>query len=135
MAVLSTAKQKVSQGEKNKKSLGSNAVVPVAQPLRTHADRRKIFMGIVTSDKMQKTIVVRVERQVRHLEYKKYMSRSRNVKAHDEKNEAKVGDRVQLVESRRLSKDKRWALQKILRRANPAQVLSVIEDLEGGKTS
>ncbi|OFZ22332.1 MAG: 30S ribosomal protein S17 [Bdellovibrionales bacterium GWB1_55_8] len=77
------------------------------------------------SDKMQKTIVVRVDRRVKDAFYKKYVVVSRNFKAHDEKNEAKIGDRVQLVESRPLSKDKRWALQSIVRRAGQAPEANV----------
>lgn len=79
--------------------------------------KRRLVVGTVVSDKMQKTIVVKVDRQVRHSLYKKYITRSRRYKAHDEKNEAKVGDRVTLVESRPLSREKRWVLQSIIRRA------------------
>jgi len=79
--------------------------------------QRKAFVGTVVSDKMQKTIVVKVDRRVRHTMYKKYVTRSRRFKAHDEKNTAKVGDLVRIVESRPLSRDKRWALQTIVRRA------------------
>jgi small subunit ribosomal protein S17 len=84
---------------------------------RNGLQRRKLVVGEVVSDKMQKTIVVKVDRRVRHGLYKKYIVRSRHFKAHDEKNEAKVGDRVTLLESRPLSKDKRWVLQSIIRRA------------------
>ena len=84
--------------------------------------RRKVRTGVVSSDKMQKTIVVKVDRRVRHSAYKKYIVRSRRFKAHDETNEAKIGDRVTLVESRPLSRDKRWVLQSILRRAGQTQV-------------
>jgi small subunit ribosomal protein S17 len=78
--------------------------------------RRKQVVGTVVSDKMQKTIVVKVDRQVKHGLYKKYLTKSRRYKAHDEKNEAKVGDRVSLVESRPLSREKRWVLQTVLRK-------------------
>jgi len=84
---------------------------------RNPLQKRKVVIGTVVSDKMQKTIVVKVDRRVRHGLYKKYVLRSRHFKAHDEKNEAKVGDRVALLESRPLSKDKRWVLQAIVRRA------------------
>ena len=66
---------------------------------------------------MQKTIVVKVDRRVRHTLYKKYIERSRRFKAHDEKNDAKVGDLVALVECRPMSREKRWVLQSILRKA------------------
>ena len=73
--------------------------------------------GTVVSNKMQKTIVVKVGRRVRHDLYQKYIASSKRFKAHDEKNEAKMGDTVTIIESRPLSRDKRWALQKIVRRA------------------
>lgn len=83
---------------------------------RNSLERRKIVVGTVVSDKMQKTIVVKVDRRVRHNLYKKYVVRSVRFKAHDELNQAKTGDRVQLVESRPLSREKRWVLQSILRK-------------------
>jgi small subunit ribosomal protein S17 len=66
-----------------------------------------------------------VDRQVRHSLYKKYVEKSRRYKAHDEKNEAKIGDRVTLVESRPLSREKRWVLQSIVRRAGQAPEANV----------
>jgi small subunit ribosomal protein S17 len=86
---------------------------------KTEAPRRirKSLIGVVSSDKMQKTVVVTVTRRVRHPMYKKYISRLVKYKAHDEKNEAKVGDRVLLVESRPLSREKRWRVQKIIEKA------------------
>ena len=92
---------------------------------RASNQKRKIITGIVVSDKMQKTIVVKVDRRVRHALYKKYLTKSRRFKAHDEKNDAKVGDLVQLVESRPLSREKRWALQVILRKAGHAPEANV----------
>ncbi len=76
--------------------------------------KRKIKTGVVVSDKMQKTIVVRVERLTRHPLYKKIIRRFKKFKAHDEKNSAKAGDTVKIVESRPLSKDKRWRLLEVL---------------------
>jgi small subunit ribosomal protein S17 len=84
---------------------------------RNPLQKRRIVTGVVVSDKMQKTIVVQVDRRVRETLYKKYVTRSRRFKAHDEKNSAKVGDLVTLVESRPLSREKRWVLQNIVRRA------------------
>jgi len=78
---------------------------------------KKELIGIVTSDKMQKTVVVLVTHRVRHPMYKKYISQQVKYKAHDERSEAKIGDRVLLVESRPLSREKRWRVQKILERA------------------
>lgn len=74
----------------------------------------KSIVGKVMSNKMQKTVVVLVERRVLHPKYKKYIKRRTKLYAHDEKNEAKIGDRVMLVGSRPLSKTKRWRVSKIL---------------------
>ncbi len=101
------------------------AVQAVAEKSRNALQRRRAVVGTVVSDKMQKTIVVKVDRQVRHSLYKKYIERSRRYKAHDEKNDAKVGDRVTLIESRPLSKEKRWVLQSIVRRAGQAPEANV----------
>ena len=73
--------------------------------------------GIVVSDKMQKTVVVAIERRVPHPVYGKMMTRTKRLKAHDEENSAKVGDTVRIVETRPLSKDKRWRLVEIVDRA------------------
>ena len=79
--------------------------------------RRKVRRGIVISDKMQKTITVRVERQILHPMYKKFIKRSKTFFAHDEENTARVGDFVQIVETRPLSKNKRWRLDSIITRS------------------
>jgi small subunit ribosomal protein S17 len=78
---------------------------------------KKEFVGIVKSDKMDKTIVVTVQTTALHPIYKKYVVRIKKVKAHDEKNEAKIGDRVRVVECRPISKEKCWKLAEILERA------------------
>jgi small subunit ribosomal protein S17 len=78
--------------------------------------RRRILLGEVVSDKMDKTVVVQVIRRYRHPRYKKYVQERVRYKAHDEANEAKVGDMVRIIESRPRSKDKRWAIQAILER-------------------
>jgi small subunit ribosomal protein S17 len=78
---------------------------------------KKEFVGIVKSDKMQKTIVVAIETLKLHPLYKKYVKRVKKVKAHDEKNDAKIGDRVRVIECRPLSREKRWKLVEILERA------------------
>lgn len=70
--------------------------------------KRKIQTGKVVSDAMDKTVVVQIERLVKHPEYGKYVRRRNKFKVHDEKNECKVGDVVRFMETRRLSKDKRW---------------------------
>ena len=78
---------------------------------------RKTRLGIVVSDKMQKTVVVRIERRFAHPQYGKMMKRSMKVKAHDEANDAKTGDTVRIMETRPLSKDKRWRVVEIVDRA------------------
>ena len=77
---------------------------------------RKKKVGTVVSDKMDKTVVVRVERLVPHDVYKKYVRRRSTFKAHDEKNEFLVGDRVEIVETRPVSKDKRWRVARLIER-------------------
>jgi small subunit ribosomal protein S17 len=78
---------------------------------------RKTREGRVVSDKMQKTVVVAIERRVPHPVYGKMVTRTRKVKAHDEENSAKTGDLVRIAETRPLSKDKRWRLVEIVERA------------------
>ena len=77
---------------------------------------RKRRVGVVVSDKMDKTVVIQIERLVPHPVYKKYVKRRNNVKAHDENNEYQVGDRVEIVETRPISKDKRWRVNKLIDR-------------------
>jgi len=78
---------------------------------------KKEFVGVVKSDKMMKTIVVAVETLKLHPLYKKYVKRVKKVKAHDEKNDAKIGDRVRVIECRPLSREKCWKLAEIIERA------------------
>ena len=80
-------------------------------------EQRKILVGRVTSDKMDKTIVVQVDRLKRHTLYGKVLRFHNKYKAHDENNEAHVGDTVKIFETRRLSKTKRWKLSEVLERA------------------
>ena len=75
---------------------------------------RKTRVGVVTSDKMNKTIVVEVERRVPHPRFKKNVRRTSTFHAHDEKEEAKIGDKVRIMETRPLSKTKRWRLIEVL---------------------
>lgn len=84
----------------------------MAQPVN-----KRSLTGTVVSDKMDKTIVVRVERQLSHQKYKKQIKRSARYKAHDAANEAKMGDRVLIQECRPLSREKRWLLKEIVERA------------------
>lgn len=78
---------------------------------------RKTRVGRVVSDKMDKTIVVAVEDRVAHPLYKKIVKRTYKLKAHDENNECKTGDRVRVMETRPLSKDKRWRLVEVIEKA------------------
>lgn len=78
---------------------------------------KRTFVGKVVSDKMDKTIVVTIERQVRHKLYKKYIKVSKKFKAHDANNESREGDRVRIVECRPYSKTKTWMLEEILERS------------------
>ena len=78
---------------------------------------RKVMVGKVVSDKMDKTVVVAVETSVRHKVYNKIVKRTYKLKAHDEANECKVGDTVKVMETRPLSKDKRWRVVEIMEKA------------------
>ena len=78
---------------------------------------RKTRVGLVVSDKMQKTVVVAIERRVPHPVYGKMVTRTKRLKAHDEENSAKAGDTVRIMETRPLSKDKRWRVIEIVERA------------------
>ena len=90
---------------------------------RKERGQRKTRIGLVVSNKMSKTIVVRIERLVRHAKYGRVLRRSNTFKAHDEHNSAAIGDRVKIMETRPISKDKRWRLVEILRRASTAPPL------------
>jgi small subunit ribosomal protein S17 len=90
------------------------------------AARRKVREGVVVSDRMTKSVVVQVERLVKHPRYHKYLRLRTRYTAHDERNQCRIGDRVRLVETRPLSKTKRWAVQAIIERpegAGDAEVL------------
>ena len=84
---------------------------------RQGRNSRKVRQGTVVSDKMQKTVVVAINRRVPHPVYGKMVTRTRRVKAHDEENSAKTGDTVRIMETRPLSKDKRWRVVEIVERA------------------
>ena len=78
---------------------------------------RKVMIGKVVSDKMDKTVVVAVETSVRHKVYNKIVKRTYKLKAHDEANECKIGDTVKVMETRPLSKDKRWRVVEVMEKA------------------
>ena len=75
---------------------------------------KKTMIGIVVKDKMDKTVVVEVERSLKHARYHKYLRTKTTCKAHDEENNAKIGDKVKIVETRPISKDKRWVVKEII---------------------
>jgi small subunit ribosomal protein S17 len=82
--------------------------------MTTERGSRKTRVGIVVSDKMDKTVVVKVDQLVKHPIYKKYIKRRVTCKAHDEQNSCGIGDKVLIVESRPLSREKRWRVREIL---------------------
>ncbi len=88
-----------------------------ANTAASNRSSRKVRQGLVVSDKMDKTIVVAIERRVPHPVYGKMVTKTKRLKAHDEANSAKVGDTVRIVETRPLSKDKRFRLLEIVDRA------------------
>lgn len=87
------------------------------QETQVAARHRRVLQGTVVSDKMDKTIVVQVIRRYKHPRYRKYVNERLRYKAHDERNEAKVGDVVRIVSSRPLSREKRWRLQGVVEKA------------------
>jgi small subunit ribosomal protein S17 len=89
---------------------------PGSRPQRPRGTR-KTRVGTVVSDKMQKTVVVAIERRFPHPLYGKMVTRTKRLKAHDEENTAKVGDRVRIMETRPLSKQKRWRVVEVVERA------------------
>ena len=80
-------------------------------------NKRKVREGLVTSNKMDKTIVVSVERRLKHAKYGKFLKRTTKLMAHDEKNDCNISDKVRVMETRPLSKSKRWRLVEIIERA------------------
>ncbi|GAA4904788.1 30S ribosomal protein S17 [Tessaracoccus lubricantis] len=95
----------------------TDSTTPAETPQVEERNRRKVLTGIVASDKMDKTIVVVVEDRVKHPLYGKVMNKTSRLKAHDENNEAGIGDRVRVMETRPLSAQKRWRLVEIIERA------------------
>jgi small subunit ribosomal protein S17 len=103
---------------------GGANVADIAQTPQTQPDtgasernRRQVKVGRVVSDKMDKTVVVTVENTVTHRLYHRYMKRTKKFHAHDEENQCKVGDVVEIVSSRPLSKTKRWRVRAVIKRA------------------
>ncbi|MFH0900327.1 MAG: 30S ribosomal protein S17 [Pseudomonadota bacterium] len=82
--------------------------------------KRRQIVGVITSDKMQKTVVVQVTRRVKHPMFHKFITRRVRYKAHDEKNQYRVGDRVEIIETRPLSRDKCWRVLRLVERPQEA---------------
>jgi small subunit ribosomal protein S17 len=91
--------------------------VSQTQTAATERSRRKVRTGVVVSDAMDKTVVVRINSQIRHPMYGKIVRRTTKLNAHDEANDAHVGDRVRITETRPLSKTKRWRVVEVIERA------------------
>jgi small subunit ribosomal protein S17 len=96
----------------------------MAEPTQPQTQKRELI-GEVVSDKMDKTIVVEVSRRVRHPRYQKVMTKYKKFYAHDEESEAGVGDKVRIVESRPMSKLKRWALVQVVEKARQIEKVEV----------
>ena len=88
--------------------------------------QKKVLLGEVVSDRMQKTITVKVERRFRHPVYERVVKRSKKFHAHDERNQCQIGDYVRIIETRPLSKTKRWRLLEIVRRRAGAETLASV---------
>lgn len=116
--------KKLTKAPKASEVKAEGSAVVSQQPDAIH--RRREIQGTVISDKMMKTIVVQVDQHVRHPLYKKYVLNSRHFKAHDERRTAKVGDYVTLIETRPISKAKRWALKEIVRRGGAAGTIQTV---------
>ncbi|MBI5167385.1 MAG: 30S ribosomal protein S17 [candidate division NC10 bacterium] len=85
--------------------------------MRRERGQRKVVVGRVVSDKMDKTVIVQIERLIHHSEYNKIVRSRTRVKAHDEANQCRVGDKVRLMETRPLSREKRWRVVEIVEKA------------------
>lgn len=101
--------------------------------METQEAKKKRMTGTVVSNKMQKTVVVEVEKFLKHPKYKKYMKRKKRYKAHDEKNECQIGDKVLIVESRPISKEKRWIVKQILERKSETAVVEEVGSDDTGE--
>lgn len=101
-------------------SEGASAETKTSEAAGRPKSRKRKLLGVVVSDKMDKTRVVLVERRLSHLKYGKYLTARKKYKAHDERNEYKAGDRVIIVEERRLSRDKRWKITTLIERPQEA---------------
>jgi small subunit ribosomal protein S17 len=101
--------------------------------METRVAKKKKMIGTVVSNKMQKTVVVEVEKFLKHKKYKKYVKRKKRYKAHDERNECQIGDKVLIVESRPISKEKRWIVKQILERKTEAPLIEEVGSDDTGE--
>ena len=92
---------------------------------------RRKMTGVVVKDKMDKTVVIEVEKFLKHPKYHKYLKTKKRYKAHDEKSECKIGDRVMIMESRPLSKEKRWVVKEIVKKD---ELMLIREEVTGNDT-
>ena len=90
----------------------------MSETIKSNEGRRRFLQGVVLSDKMNKTRVVQVRWRTKHAAYEKVIVKANKYKAHDEKNESKIGDTVRMMETRPLSKDKRWVIKEIIQKAS-----------------
>jgi len=111
----------------------STQEAPQAQAPARVRGQRKTRIGVVTSNRMQKTIVVRVTTLARHALYHRVIKHANSFKAHDERNEARIGDVVKIMETRPLSKDKRWRLIEIVKKASTAPALPDVESEQAAR--
>jgi len=109
--------QEPTQPEAATPELANPAKASASAEASSDRTRRKVRTGVVVSEKMDKTVLVRIDRKVRHPLYKKTLARSNKLAAHDENNDAHVGDTVRVMETRPLSKTKRWRIVEIVERA------------------
>ena len=93
--------------------------------------KRRKMTGVVVKDKMDKTVVIEVEKFLKHPKYHKYLKTKKRYKAHDEKNECRIGDRVMIMESRPLSKEKRWVVKEVVEKED---LMLIREEVTGNDT-
>lgn len=98
---------------------------------RTEAGKKMV--GVVVKDKMDKTVVVESEKFSKHSKYHKYLKVKRRYKAHDEENKARVGDTVLIVETRPISKEKRWVVKEIVKKEEPMPAVKEVADNDSGE--
>lgn len=96
------------------------------------ATNKKRMIGTVVKDKMEKAVVIETERLQKHPKYHKYLRTKKRYKAHDEENRCKVGDKVMIVESRPISKEKRWVVKEIIRQEEPILIQEEVETNDTG---